>query len=282
MREVKEIKLDEILIDEEWNCRDNITAMSIQTLAEKIQEHGLLQPIAVRTPNEGEDFGEGKIYKLVLGFRRSKAHQFLKYDTIRATILEGVSDEEAMVMNLSENIERKDLNILEEAKALVKIKHSSGIKTQDALAKRIGRTAIFVEVRLGLLDSPEAIQEAMVQGLMNQQEFRMVRRLPVEKQLITVRKIQEAVQRKEKVTQIVASATKPTKDQPRKRSLKDVDRMIEHIVDTLGTNPAGIALAWSRGNVSDNEFFEVMKENFPDFVEPDAVDPDDHLAAYRP
>ena len=105
-----------IYYDAAFNCRGEVTLQSVKELADSIAQAGrLICPVAVQ-PWTGEP---GCEYRLIVGHRRFRAvTAFLKWTEIPAYICEGLSDHEARMLNVVENLQRKSLNILEEARAI--------------------------------------------------------------------------------------------------------------------------------------------------------------------
>lgn len=127
---------------------------TLQSLASSIAQHGLLQPIAVARDAERE---EG--YIIVAGERRYRAHQLLERDTIPAVITSGKLDE----ISLIENVQRENLNPLEEAEALKKMIERHGY-TQAELGKVIGKKQNSVSELLKLTSLPQTIKDEYVKS----------------------------------------------------------------------------------------------------------------------
>lgn len=119
----------------------------IQELAESIREKGLLQPILLRQHKDG--------YQIVAGERRFRATQLLGRTSIPALVRDQLSDRDMMEMALIENIQRVQLNAIEEAMAFEQLINACGI-THDELAQKLGksRSAITNTLRLLKLDEP--------------------------------------------------------------------------------------------------------------------------------
>ena len=127
---------------------------SLAELAESIARHGVIQPILVRTSGDG--------YEIIAGERRWRAAQRAQVHSIPALIRDD-SDSTAAEVALIENIQRQDLNAIEEAegyKALI-ANHGHG---QDAVAKLVGKSRSHVANLLRLLDLPETVREMLLRG----------------------------------------------------------------------------------------------------------------------
>lgn len=126
---------------------------SFQELIRSIQEKGILQPIVVRKISEG-------LYECVAGERRLRAVKKLGLKTIPAIIKE-LSDEEALLISIMENLQRKDLNPLEVALAYKNLIEKFGY-TQEEIAERVGKDRATVANFLRLLKLPKEIQEDLL------------------------------------------------------------------------------------------------------------------------
>ncbi len=129
--------------------RQSFDEEALRGLTDSIAQHGLLQPIAVAKDPEREDS-----YIIVAGERRYRAHQLLGRDTVPAVITSGNLDE----ISLIENVQREDLNPLEEAAALKKMMERHGY-TQGELGKIIGKKQNTVSELLKLTSLPQAIKD---------------------------------------------------------------------------------------------------------------------------
>ena len=126
---------------------------ALANLAESIKAHGIVQPILVR-----RRMGR---YELVAGERRLRAAKIADLATVPAIVRE-VPDEDLLEVALIENIQREDLNPIEEAQAYRKLIETVGL-TQEALASRIGRDRSYITNYLRLLRLPEDLQELVKQ-----------------------------------------------------------------------------------------------------------------------
>lgn len=118
-------------------------------LAESIRLHGILQPVIVRP--------KGKRYQLLAGERRCRAAQLAGLEDIPALVKE-LSDREMMELSIVENLQREDLNPLDEARGYEQLMKQLGL-TQEEVAQRVGRSRPHVANTLRLLQLPQALQE---------------------------------------------------------------------------------------------------------------------------
>jgi ParB family chromosome partitioning protein len=144
---------------------------SILALAESIQEDGLINPLTVK------DLGKDKGYRLIAGFRRFKALQHLGARRVDVKSVKGKTKDEA-VLQLIENIHREDLNPMDVARGLDKIRQLEGIKKQSDLAKRVKKSTAWVSQHLSLLKADEKVQEAVATGEMGINAARSLTSLP--------------------------------------------------------------------------------------------------------
>ena len=255
-------RVNEIYADSEFNCRggESISPLNVIDLAKSIEEKGLLQPILItkfRVPLEG------KIYRLIAGFRRLKAHEVLKKEFIDAKVIECENEEEAMVLNITENLQRQELNIIQEALIVKKFLQLKW--TQQRIAEKLKVTRTWVIIREKLLLLPEAIQKEAAAGLINQTHIlELAKMAKPEDQYDAVKLIKDAKERGEKMP---AEALKPNKDlndikKPNKvRTKPEIFQMIEHVSAICGMNFGTRCLAWASGEISDMDLkAEAMKE----------------------
>lgn len=167
------LPINEIWVEPLFNCRETISIISVEELARSIEAQGLHFPVIVQPREDVPHIPLEFNYRLIVGFRRFKAiTQILKQSTIKGVIRSGLAEREARILNLLENIDRKDLNILEEAKALAAI-YPPGTKLSIA-AEGVRRHPRWCSLRYHLLKMPPVIQEAAVSGLLTQSDIQMI------------------------------------------------------------------------------------------------------------
>ncbi len=147
-----EEKYDEIPIDKleenPYQPRIEIKENEIKELANSIKENGLLQPILVQKKDNK--------YIIISGHRRVKAHKLLGKKTIQAIIITNQQNSELAKKAIIENLQRKDLNVIETAIALKQYKEKFN-KNHDEIAKEIGKDKGFVSKLINILNLPENI-----------------------------------------------------------------------------------------------------------------------------
>ena len=150
--DIVEIPLTEIRSNP-YQPRKEFDEESLREFAESIKEHGVIQPIIVKKSIKG--------YELIAGERRTRASKIAGKETIPAIIRE-FNDQEMMEIALIENIQREDLNPIEEAEAFEKIIKSTNI-TQEEAAKKFGKSRSYITNILGLLSLPEKAKKLVIE-----------------------------------------------------------------------------------------------------------------------
>jgi ParB family chromosome partitioning protein len=138
-----------------YQPRVDMRPESLSELADSIKAQGIVQPILVR-PVQPKLAGESQRYEIIAGERRWRAAQLAGLDTIPAVIRD-VPDEAAVAMALIENIQRENLNPLEEARALARLIDEFGL-THHAAAEAVGRSRASVSNLLRLMDLAEEVK----------------------------------------------------------------------------------------------------------------------------
>ncbi|MGI6036624.1 MAG: ParB/RepB/Spo0J family partition protein [Limnochordia bacterium] len=151
-----------------YQPRRRIQPTELAELAASIEEHGLLHPIVVRPVPHG--------YQLVAGERRLRACQTLGWERIPAIVRE-MDDQTTAELALIENIQRKDLDVFEEAEGYRRLIEEFGF-TQEELARRIGCAQSTIANRLRLLRLPPEIQEIISREMISERHARALLRLP--------------------------------------------------------------------------------------------------------
>ena len=148
--DIVEVKISE-LRSNPYQPRKTFNEETLRELADSILEHGIIEPVIVKKTIKG--------YELVAGERRTKAAKLAGLETIPAVVRD-FNDQEMMEIALIENIQREDLNPIEEASAYQKIIELGGF-TQEEFAKKFGKSRSHVTNMLGLLSLPEVVKVCM-------------------------------------------------------------------------------------------------------------------------
>jgi len=151
--EPSEVDLDSI-VPGPMQPRTHFDDASLESLADSIRTHGIVQPLLVRRRENG--------YELIAGERRWRAAKLAGLSRVPIIVKE-VPDESLLEIALIENIQRENLNPIEEAQAYKKLIENVGL-TQEALASRVGRDRSYITNYLRLLRLPEDLQQLVKEG----------------------------------------------------------------------------------------------------------------------
>lgn len=145
------------LVPGKFQPRKNFNMQEIDELAESIKQNGILQPILVRPLNS-----RGKSYEIIAGERRWRAAQLAKLHEV-PVIIRKFDDETALGVALVENLQRSDLNLLEEAEGY-RLLMNNFEYTQEKLSKHLGKSRSHIANLLRLLSLPQNIKTSLVMG----------------------------------------------------------------------------------------------------------------------
>lgn len=159
--------------------RKNFDLESLQQLADSIAEHGLLQPVVVRE-------ALGGYYEIIAGERRWRAAKMAGLSEIPVTIL-SADDRKASELAIVENVQREDLNPMEEAQAYKKLQEEYGL-TQDKVASAVGKSRSAVANTLRLLDLPEEAGALVASGKLSEGHAKVLLGTTYEEDLIKAAK----------------------------------------------------------------------------------------------
>jgi ParB family transcriptional regulator, chromosome partitioning protein len=200
----------------------------LEELANSIQQYGVIQPIVVRRLSAG--------FELVAGERRWRASQKVGLRVIPAVIRD-YSDAEMMEIALIENLQREDLNPMEEATSYKRLMEEFGL-TQEEVSKKLGRSRSLIANTVRLLQLPDVIQEFVSRGTISMGHAKPLLALPVIDQQIrlatqvveedlTVRDVEELVR-----TALTKKVKPPKKEKRRELSLIDAEEKLKMFFGT--------------------------------------------------
>lgn len=164
--EIAQLNLDE-LRPNPYQPRINFNEDALKDLADSIKENGVFQPIIVKKSIKG--------YEIVAGERRVRASRMAGLKTIPA-IIRGFSDDQMMSIALLENLQRENLNIIEEAKAYKLMLERMGL-TQEELAVKVGKSRSHITNILGILRLPDEVQSLLKYGKLSMGHARVLSKL---------------------------------------------------------------------------------------------------------
>ena len=146
--------------------RHNFDHTELESLVASIREHGIVQPLVARKLGDGT-------YELIAGERRLRASQALGLTSVPVILRETKDDREKLLLALVENINRHDLNALEEAEAYAALANEFGL-TQEEIGKRVGKNRSTVANLMRLLNLPEEMRQAIISGNLSHSQAKVL------------------------------------------------------------------------------------------------------------
>ena len=207
--------------------RKNFQEEKIEELAASIQEHGIIQPIVVRKKKKG--------YEIVAGERRWRAAMKAGLSEVPCLLRE-LTDEQNMLIAIIENMQREDLNPIEEAEGLHQMISTYGL-TQEQVSKSVGKSRPYIANALRLLKLPAYIREKLEAGAITAGHGRTLITVEDEalQKALCDRIIEEGLSVRE-TEKLVASIGKPAKRKPAQRIKNpDTAKVEEELKEILGT-----------------------------------------------
>ncbi|HTO18057.1 MAG TPA: ParB/RepB/Spo0J family partition protein [Pseudomonas sp.] len=225
-RELQYLPLD-LIQRGKYQPRRDMDPEALEELAQSIQAQGVMQPIVVRP------IGDNR-YEIIAGERRWRASQQAGLEKIPAMVRE-VPDEAAIAMALIENIQREDLNPIEEAVALQRLQQEFQL-TQQQVADAVGKSRVTISNLLRLIALPEEIKTLLAHGDLEMGHARALLGLPAERQVegarhvvargLTVRQTEALVR------QWLSEKERPAREE---RTDPDIERLEQRLAERLGS-----------------------------------------------
>ena len=213
---------------------------ALQELAESIKAQGVIQPVIVRERGLSQ-------YELIAGERRWRASQLAGLTEI-PVVIKSISDETALAMGLIENLQRENLNPIEEARGLKRLADEFSL-THETIAKAVGKSRSAISNSLRLLGLPEPVQDMLYQRRLEMGHARALLTLPVVDQLMLAQKavkngwsVREVERRSQMLNQGKPSAAI-------KRINPDIRRLNDAITDKLGVNAEVLTRNQKKGKI---------------------------------
>lgn len=224
--EVLDLAISEVLPNPE-QPRTDINEDAINELADSIKKVGVLQPILVRAHGAG--------YQIIAGERRWRAAQAAGLERVPVRVM-AISDTDALALALIENLQRSDLNPVEEARGYRRLIAEYGM-TQAELADRVSKSRSAVTNTLRLLDLPEDIQEQLYEGRLSAGHARAILSIPDDDRRHTLaRKCVEeglSVREAESLAKLLAAGASISSPRPvTPKSYKIVARKLRRLLST--------------------------------------------------
>ncbi len=216
--------------------RKTFNQEALNQLADSIAANGLIQPIAVRPT-------AGGMYQIIAGERRWRAAKMAALSEIPAVIMD-ISDEKAAELALIENLQREDLNALEEAGAYRSLMEEFGY-TQEEVARRVGRSRSAVANALRLFDLPQQLQTMVTEGQLSAGHARTLLGLKREEDMLrlanqildrgmSVRALEEAVKALNARADREEQSEKPAEDEQTPPAIDYSALLAERVSGALG------------------------------------------------
>ena len=178
--EIVKVKISD-LRSNPYQPRQVFNEEALQELAASIKEHGVFQPIIIKKSIKG--------YEIIAGERRVKASQMAGLTEIPA-IIRNFSDEEMMEIALLENLQRENLNPMEESRAYKKLIEALNI-TQEELAKKLGKSRSYITNMIGLQTLPDTVQNLISENKLTMGHARVLSKLESKEQQQELLKMQK-------------------------------------------------------------------------------------------
>lgn len=212
----------------QYQPRTEFDQEALQDLANSIKAQGVVQPILVRPLSKGDK------YEIIAGERRWRAAQLAGLHEIPVVVRQ-IDDQTAMCMALIENIQREDLNPLEEANGLARLLGEFGM-THEGIADAVGRSRSTVSNMLRLLDLNPAVKKMLGEGKLEMGSARAILALPGNDQLEVARQVVKqslSVRATEALVRHTLGGEKATKKKPVKKDT-DTLRLETELSERLG------------------------------------------------
>ena len=215
----------------QYQPRTRMDEGALYELAESIKAQGIMQPILVRQLKAGANAGK---YEIIAGERRFRAAKLAGLDSV-PVLVRDVPDESAAAMALIENIQREDLNPLEEAQGLQRLVKEFGL-THELAAQAVGRSRSAASNLLRLLNLAEPVQTMLMAGDLDMGHARALLALEKVTQItaaaqITARKM--SVREAESLVKKLSAEFTLTSPKPTKEKSRDIKRVEEELSDLL-------------------------------------------------
>jgi ParB family transcriptional regulator, chromosome partitioning protein len=219
-----------------YQPRRHVDEAELEELAQSIREHGVLQPVIVTQTLEG--------YALVAGERRVRAARLAGLDRIPAVIRQ-LADRDQLELAIVENVQRADLDPIEEALAYRQLIDEFGL-SQESVAGRVGRARVTITNTLRLLDAAAEVQTALVEGRISEGHARALVGMPPDAQVTLLRTVVEqglSVRQTEELVRRLREPREPAAARSRQGRDQDLERVEEELRRSLGTK---VSLSRSR------------------------------------
>jgi ParB family transcriptional regulator, chromosome partitioning protein len=214
-----------------YQPRTRMDEGALYELAESIKAQGIMQPILVRQLSEGDNAGK---YEIIAGERRFRASKLAGLDSV-PVLVRDVPNEAAAAMALIENIQREDLNPLEEAQGLQRLIKEFGL-THETAAQAVGRSRSAASNLLRLLNLADPVQSMLMAGDLDMGHARALLSLDKAAQITAANQIaakKMSVREAESLAKKLGAEFNLVQQKPKKEKSRDVRRVEEELSDLL-------------------------------------------------
>jgi ParB family transcriptional regulator, chromosome partitioning protein len=219
------------MVPGQYQPRTRMDEGALYELAESIKAQGIMQPILVRKLSSGASAGK---YEIIAGERRFRAAKLAGLDSV-PVLVRDVPDESAAAMGLIENIQREDLNPLEEAQGLQRLVKEFGL-THELAAQAVGRSRSAASNLLRLLNLAEPVQTMLMAGDIDMGHARALLGLERLAQITAANQIAAkklSVRETESLVKKLSAEFNLTSPKPTKEKSRDIKRVEEELSDLL-------------------------------------------------
>ncbi|WP_019836538.1 ParB/RepB/Spo0J family partition protein [Acinetobacter towneri] len=213
----------------EYQPRRFIQEQDLQELAASIEKHGVMQPIVIR-PIDDEQLP----YEIIAGERRWRAAQLAGLTEIPA-IVRDLTDQVAIALALIENIQRQDLNPIDQAMALQRFHDEFGLSHQE-IAETVGKARTTVSNLLRLLTLAEPVKELMQQGLLDMGHARAILTLKAKDQLKVAQHVIEKNLSVRQTEQLVRDFNAPKQEKPKTVIAPDIQQLTQRLSERFSAD----------------------------------------------
>ena len=212
-----------------YQPRRFINEQDLQELAASIKKHGVMQPIVIR-PVDDEEFA----YEIIAGERRWRAAQLAGLTEVPA-IVRDLTDQVAIALALIENIQRQDLNPIDQALALQRFHEEFGLSHQE-IADTVGKARTTVSNLLRLLSLEEEIKELMQQGQIDMGHARAILTMKAKDQLQIAKIVIEKSLSVRQTEQLVRDWNEPKQEKPKYPQAPDVQQLTQKLSERFSAS----------------------------------------------
>ncbi|QIB27868.1 nucleoid occlusion protein [Caloranaerobacter azorensis] len=200
-----------------YQPRKTFSKRSLEELGQSIKAYGIIQPISVRKINDNS-------YELVAGERRLRAAELVNLEKVPVVVLD-MNDQDSAVLALIENLQREDLNFLEEAEGYYNLINDHGF-TQQELAEKVGKNQSTIANKLRILRLPDEVKKMLIENGLTERHARALLKLPdKELQIEVLNKVIKndlTVKKTEKLIKDILEEITKEKEPESKQNIKSI------------------------------------------------------------